>query len=1233
METDKNKFNSLTPEILKENETIYTEALDYAFRNSEIKNIAITGIYGAGKSTVWRTYKEQQIRKGKYKHIFENVISISLGKYEDDSLMERDSEEITENELHNRVERQIINQILSQIKSSNIPLSKYKFKENILKYTLISYVGASISIIFSILLWLIMNPFNQILKESKNIFCNPFFYISILCTGMFFVPIAYFLYIFFQGNRLQLSKLNWKGTEAYLNDAHNDETVLDRDVKEIVYLLYHSESSVIVFEDLDRYENTEIFTKLRELNFLLNSYTITRGSDRVVRFVYMVRDGLFISKNRTKFFDFIVPILPVVDSKTSEDKLVGMFKNVDNAPENEVLADISMYVDDMRLLKNIVNEFIVYSNIIPLEDIELDSNKLFAIITLKNIFPNEFDLLQEDKGFIRTIFNRLEQSRKTVVSNIESEISKLNEKIEFINNRIETDKFEAMALMIPSNVKINGNYNEIWSKFLFDWSKNKDTTYYFNYLYTADNFNYQGFLDTFILTTEEKIEIIEKIPEDKVLEIEKLHDKIITHNNKLKSLEIYSYQDLIKQLTASQIEDLFTLEEQENHISKNHYFPLVRYLIINGLLDETYWYYKGKLEIETSNTLKRNDRVYMMGVKEARELDIFLSVETPKLIIKKLKLSDFNRPSILNQKILKSCLEDGFTEQVLAITDSVDNNEKYKNLVRILNSFEFNLIETYTNILLKNKVNGLIDILDSISESHNPTFQNILIAISSNKNISSEDLTLFSKYIEGAESIIKFIPEEEFDTFLKNVTESEVKFIDLTKYNGNKNRLVDIEKIKAFRLDVNNIMFISRTLLGKVVNYGNLLNNVFKSNILISSREYIESNFIDFVSDYIDKSAADVFFVNDEDILIQILNSEISDAYKIDYLEKNKTILSELRNLNEEKISNNILNPLFKSGTLNFSSGNINLYWNLTKDYSQEFVDYINENAKADNFEDVLIESITTCNVLVNEETISDTAFTVLVRHASESIDNLNTKLSLNRVKTLASNNLISINEDNIQFLLDETYFEVILLMLSVVSINLEDDLISILLNNEIPEDLSYSVINNTSISEENSMKVLETIKDNVLIEKIDSNKVYIIEDILKSELSWKNIEYICSNFTSFNFKDEFIYSLEENGQIGVLDNDYLTDDVLKYMLSSSILSTDNKISLIIIKISNQAPEEKLSGYIALVDEISELSKVWDGRLPSLDSSYQEKIADSLSEYGYVTLRKDRRIQKSNSSA
>ena len=59
---------------------------------------------------------------------------------------------------------------------------------------------------------------------------------------------------------------------------------------------------------MDRYENITIFTKLRELNFLVNSHLKIKNDDRVVRFVYMLRDGLFVSKNRTKFFDFVLPI-------------------------------------------------------------------------------------------------------------------------------------------------------------------------------------------------------------------------------------------------------------------------------------------------------------------------------------------------------------------------------------------------------------------------------------------------------------------------------------------------------------------------------------------------------------------------------------------------------------------------------------------------------------------------------------------------------------------------------------------------------------------------------------------------------------------------------------------------------------------------------------------------------------------------------------------------------------
>ncbi|HEQ8562812.1 TPA: hypothetical protein VH954_001568, partial [Streptococcus pyogenes] len=154
----------------------------------------------------------------------------------------------------------------------------------------------------------------------------------------------------------------------------------------------------------------------------------------------------------------------MVDSKTSENELIELLKEVENAPDRSLLADISLYVDDMRLLKNIVNEYIVYSKIIPIGKIDLESNKLFALITLKNIFPNEFDLLQEDKGFVRAIFDELESNRKKIVSNFKQDLEKIDDNIKFINSRIANDKFEAMALMISTDVRPYNNQSKTMSQ-------------------------------------------------------------------------------------------------------------------------------------------------------------------------------------------------------------------------------------------------------------------------------------------------------------------------------------------------------------------------------------------------------------------------------------------------------------------------------------------------------------------------------------------------------------------------------------------------------------------------------------------------------------------------------------------------------------------------------------------------------------------------------------------------
>ena len=97
--------------------------------------------------------------------------------------------------------------------------------------------------------------------------------------------------------------MSFKVAEAEVSETHNDETVLERDMKEIVYLLSSSKTRIVVFEDLDRYDSVDIFIKLKELNFLLNAYLETNELNRVVKFVYLIKDSLFYSKDRTKFFD------------------------------------------------------------------------------------------------------------------------------------------------------------------------------------------------------------------------------------------------------------------------------------------------------------------------------------------------------------------------------------------------------------------------------------------------------------------------------------------------------------------------------------------------------------------------------------------------------------------------------------------------------------------------------------------------------------------------------------------------------------------------------------------------------------------------------------------------------------------------------------------------------------------------------------------------------------------
>lgn len=1200
-----NKFNALTPEVLEENEQIYTEALDYAFSNSSIKNIAITGIYGAGKSTVWNTYvHEKELR---------NIITVSLGKYknnikdDDDRLKEASSTNTlnsgadgaknkcsNENQKaedigdDNRVERQLINQILSQIESKKIPLSKYGFKSNKSIFSICLQSLAFLSIICSILLWIIRDNFISFVNESYKNFNG--ISLMFLCAILLFIPLFYYLYIFNRGNKFKISKITFKGAEANINDNNSDESVLDRDIKELVYLLRSSDSKIVVFEDLDRYDNASIYTKLRELNFLLNKYVkVNDEKETPIRFIYMLKDSLFYSKNRTKFFDFILPIVPVVDSKTSENELIELLKEVENAPDRSLLADISLYVDDMRLLKNIVNEYIVYSKIIPIGKIDLESNKLFALITLKNIFPNEFDLLQEDKGFVRAIFDELESNRGKIVSNFKQDLEKIDDNIKFINSRIANDKFEAMALMISTDVRPYNNQSKTMSQFLKDWSQNPDNSFDIKYPNGSQYITYNDFLNRYVLTDDEKKVLVEKLPEDFSVEMNKLNLDREKIKKQIKDIEIYSYKELISKMNTEQRDKLFSIDGFD--IVESHYFPLIRFLIVDGLLDETYWYYKGNFNVDTSNILKRNDMIYMKGLKEGKALDILLDVETPNEIISRLKLADFSRFNILNKKVLKTCLEQKQTENVVAIVDSVDINDKYKDLLKILDEFDLDIVRIYSNMLLKNNVDKLVRTLEYCEGESVETFKNILISVATNKIIALDNLVVFKEYIEQNENIISLIPEGQFDVFIDNIRSAGIKLEDVPEANCDKARLVAVEQIQAYKLNVGNLIFITEAILEKTINYGSLLNEIYKSLQLSSSKEYIENNFSSIVSNYIDENKSEKNYTNNEEILFKILNSDISDEHKLKYVEKNETVISKLADLQNSSVTTKILDCLLRKNKIKFCSDNIAAYWNMVEEYSNDFIEYLDNNLDETNYEDILRKNVSICNTFINSPLVSDKIFTFVINYADEAISDINPKLPQDRANILIHQRLIEVTEKNIEVLWNNSYNAELISLADYDDDVTEGLVINMLLKYELSDELIYGLVN-SDIADGNSMKLIDSIKDSVLVEKINPTKKPIIEYIIKGDLSSVNINYICKSFKMFELKDEFIKSLDDEDKLEDLEDENLNEVFMQYVLSSPDIKLSTKVSLVLTKIKNGLSVNVLKGYISSVKEISELSNV-----------------------------------------
>jgi len=488
-------FQKLTPTDDVEME-IYNEAFTYIFENADVKNVAISGPYGSGKSSLLETYKKQ--------HKDKKFLHISLTHFQKSSLQNTTQ---TDEDIETILEGKILNQLIQQIKSENIPQTHFHIKAT---------VGNGRCVVFSLITVLFVlcilhlkyfqawsewvNSLSDLwIKKLLQLLTNPESLIVSGIVSTVILGLGIYQLIKTQKNKNIFRKLNVQGNEIEIFGEDNN-SYFDKYLNEVLYLFENSGVDVIVFEDLDRFDDKRIFERLREINVLSNIRLRNHKHKRdaePLRFFYLLRDDMFVHKDRAKFFDFILPVVPVLDSSNAYDMMKTHFEqtNIFSKFDEKFLRGLSLYIDDMRILKNIYNEFMVYFN--KLNTIELNPNKMLAMITYKNIFPRDFSDLQLNRGFVHELFAQKIKFISQDGNNLKEEIE--NKALHKIITRKNID--EIFKLSSCNEIGDINEYREIKSSEYFSLLK-----YLIRYGYIDESYSdYMTFFYENSLTRNDKM--------------------------------------------------------------------------------------------------------------------------------------------------------------------------------------------------------------------------------------------------------------------------------------------------------------------------------------------------------------------------------------------------------------------------------------------------------------------------------------------------------------------------------------------------------------------------------------------------------------------------------------------------------------------------------------------------------------------------------------------------------
>lgn len=934
-QVNKKSISSLAPKILTKKEDLeliapYTTRLKEAIDQKGITNIALTGIYGSGKSTILQTF-QYYLYPTNYRYI-----NISLASFKDNKQAKPNENDDFERQL----EISILQQIFYNVKPSRIPDSRFKRIINLSSQRLFVFS-------FSLVIWLLsifvlfkfgyidnLNPSTW--HFSQNMDWSVFF-ITFIFSSIFFAGIGYFSRIIIRlFTNSKINKLNIKGEVELGNEI--DTSVFNEHLEEIIYFFQRTKYNVLIIEDLDRFNTTDIFTKLREINILLNKSELLHGLE--INFIYAIRDEIFIDKTeRVKFFEYIIPVIPFINQSNAGAQLTKLIEESDlkGILSKDFTEDVVTFIDDidMRLLINIFHEYVLYKDcLIP----DLDQNKLFSIIVYKNLFPDDFGKLHKREGVLYKFISNKKEYIELITSKYQEQIIAIQSKISKIQIE-QVDSVENLRRIYLYNLFsrhreyiILGFVIEGQRVSIADIPKNGEAFHklikgsVIKYYYQE----YQGYEDSlkFSFSTIEN-EIGKYIDRERsIIErndntINNLKKQITDVRTEISTIELYNLAKIIQEIGINEI-----LKEKkyfEGEINKNFPldYPLVKNLLLNGYIDENYSDY---ISVFHSINMTSDDYSFLLKVKSG-DKEMF-SYELTRLdqVIKKLPIKYFKNEAIFNFDLFDYLSQNYelYNDQYNSILELI--KKKTENSLKFMDEY-ISRERKHVPFFIQKLSETWLDFWEFIYE--HPTYDDqkkdkYLFLILKYANVDSiyslnKNFQLAS-YIETHKQFISlFTNKKDINKITSVINKLNIYFEELELPNGVNDELFKyIYENDHYSINIHNITL----LLNKL--YEGHSDGIASSNyttILNSNCEPLKRYIEEFLIDYLER----VFLKlpnntneNQNTLLLLLNNEQLDHNIKIKILQKQQTKIQNIIDtedwlINYELFKNNKIEPSWEN--------------------------------------------------------------------------------------------------------------------------------------------------------------------------------------------------------------------------------------------------------------------------------------------------------------------------------